>query len=121
MDTIKSFKGYGKVDEAEERAFRQRTRRRLIILGVSIAVLAVVVVGAVVGTIVHKRNSGSNDSDPAPAGPALTPSSSLKAVCSVTQYPDSCFSSISSYETANTTDPQQLFKLSLQVYFPWMK
>ncbi|XP_039060018.1 pectinesterase 3-like [Hibiscus syriacus] len=31
-NSIKSFKGYGKLDEAEERAFKQKTRRRLIIL-----------------------------------------------------------------------------------------
>lgn len=115
MDTIKSFKGYGKVDEAEERSFQKKARRRLIILGVSFLVLVVVVIGAVVGTVVHKRSSGSEGSAPVPPAAELTPAASLKTVCSVTQYPDSCFSSISSHETANTTNPEQLFKLSLLV------
>ncbi|KAK4773474.1 hypothetical protein SAY87_028493 [Trapa incisa] len=115
MDTIKSFKGYGKVDEAEERAFRQKTRRRIIILGFSFVVLVLVIVGAVVGTIVQRNRSDSDDDAPASPAAGLTPAASLKTVCSVTQYPDSCFSSISSYGNANTTDPEQLFKLSLQV------
>ncbi|XP_048139418.1 pectinesterase 3 [Rhodamnia argentea] len=115
MDTMKSFKGYGKVDEAEEQAFRKRTRRRLLILVASAVLLLAVIAAAVVGTIVHRRNrSGSDDSSAAPPS-ELTPSASLKAVCSVTQYPDSCFSSISAAETANATDPEQLFKLSLAI------
>ncbi|OWM66532.1 pectinesterase 3 [Punica granatum] len=115
MDTFKSFKGYGKVDEANEQAFRKKTRRRLIIAGVSFVVLLLIIAGAIAGTIISKRSSGSKSSASAPPATEVTPATSLKAVCSVTEYPDSCFSSISSYETANTTDPKQLFKLSLQV------
>ena len=36
MDSsIKSFKGYGKVDEIEEQAFKKKTRKRLIIVIIS--------------------------------------------------------------------------------------
>lgn len=115
MDTMKSFKGYGKVDEAEERAFRQRTRRRLLILAVSAVLLLAVVAAAVAGTVIYRRNRSGGGDGPAAPPSELTPSASLKAVCSVTQYPDSCFSSISAAETANATDPEQLFKLSLAV------
>ncbi|KAF8011264.1 hypothetical protein BT93_J1772 [Corymbia citriodora subsp. variegata] len=115
MDTMKSFKGYGKVDEAEERAFRQRTRRRLLILAVSAVLLLAVVAAAVAGTVIYRRNRSGGGDGPAAPSSELTPSASLKAVCSVTQYPDSCFSSISAAETANATDPEQLFKLSLAV------
>ncbi|PPD86295.1 hypothetical protein GOBAR_DD16759 [Gossypium barbadense] len=112
MDSIKSFKGYGKVDEAEERAFKRKTRRRLIILVISIIVLLAVIIGAVAGTSIHKRNNSSPDT----ASPTeLTPAASLKAVCEVTQYPSSCFSSISSVASSNATDPEILFKLSLKV------
>lgn len=116
MDTMKSFKGYGKVDELEEQAFRRKTRKRCIILIVSSIVLVAVIIGAVAGTLITKRNN-DNDSDnnSVPSTPT-SPSASLKAVCSVTQYPDSCFSSISSLEASNsTTDPEQLFQLSLKV------
>ncbi|PWA84834.1 pectin methylesterase 1 [Artemisia annua] len=42
---------------------------------------------------------------------------SIKAVCSQTQYPDSCYSSITSRDKSNTTDPEEIFKLSLLVAF----
>ncbi|KAI5594272.1 hypothetical protein BDE02_03G062700 [Populus trichocarpa] len=113
MDSINSFKGYGKVDEAEQQAFRKKSRKRLIIIVVSSIVLLAVIIGAVIGAVVHKRNNKSS-SNPVPP-PELTPATSLKAVCSVTQYPASCFSSISALETGNTTDPEVLFKLSLRV------
>ncbi|KAG5222748.1 pectinesterase [Salix suchowensis] len=113
MDSINSFKGYGKVDEAEQQAFRKKTRKRLIIVVVSSAVLLAIIIGAVVGVVMHNRNNNSS-SNPVPP-PELTPATSLKAVCSVTQYPSSCFSSISALETGNTTDPEVLFRLSLHV------
>lgn len=113
MDTIKSFKGYGKVDEGEERAFRRKTRKRIIILVVSAIVLVTVIIGAVAGTLMHKRNK---DSDSIPST-TTSQTESIQAVCSVTSYPDSCFASISSLETkaSNKTDPKELFRLSLLV------
>ncbi|XP_054782308.1 pectinesterase 3-like [Prosopis cineraria] len=113
MDSIKSFKGYGKVDELDQRAFQKKTRRRLIILGVS-CILLVAVVAAVVATVIHRRGRSSSSSDDVPPT-ELTPASSLRAVCGVTQYPSSCLSSISSLHNSNTTDPELLFKLSLRV------
>lgn len=114
METIRSFKGYGKVDELEQQAFRRKTRKRVVTLIISSIVLAAVIIGAVIGVVVKKnKNDSSSDNTPATQ---LTPAASLKAVCSVTQYPDSCFSSISSIDASNvTTDPEILFKLSLQV------
>ncbi|KAF5931663.1 hypothetical protein HYC85_027834 [Camellia sinensis] len=115
MDTINSFKGYGKVDPVQEQAFRRTTRKRIVILIVSAVVLVAVIIGAVVGTVIHKRNDNSFDDTPSSS---TSPAASLKAVCSVTQYPDSCFSSIKALEASNSTaDPKELFKLSLQVVF----
>lgn len=112
MDSINSFKGYGKVDEPDQAAFRRKTRKRLIILVVSSVVLVAVIIGAVVGVVVHKGKNNSSSDGPATE---LSPSASLKAVCSVTHYPDSCYSSISSIDASNVTDPELLFKLSLRV------
>ncbi|KAF5743821.1 putative Pectinesterase-3 precursor [Tripterygium wilfordii] len=114
MDSIKSFKGYGKVDEHQHQEFRRKTRKRLIIIIVAAIVLVTVIVGVVVGTVVHKRKGDSSSDNAAPTS-ELTPAASLDAVCSVTQYPASCFSSMSTLETANTSDPKVLFKISLQV------
>ncbi|XP_010917368.1 pectinesterase 3 isoform X2 [Elaeis guineensis] len=107
LDTIKSFKGYGKVNEADDREFRRKTRKRLIIIAVS-AVLLVAIVGIIIGVMVSKHGNNASSS--------TTPSDSIKAMCSVTRYPDSCYSSISSAKGANlTNDPEELFKFSLTV------
>ncbi|KAL8122754.1 pectinesterase 3-like [Apium graveolens] len=113
MDTIKSFKGYGKVDPAEEAAFRKKTRKRLIILLVSVLVLVVIIVGAAAGTILHNNNNSKSSSKPPSS--ATSSAAALKAVCKVTQYPDSCYSSISALNLKNTTDPEELFRISLRV------
>ncbi|KAL0554428.1 hypothetical protein IC582_008349 [Cucumis melo] len=112
MDTVKSFKGYGKVDELEQQAFRQKTRRRLIIISISVVLLIALLIGAVVGIVLHKRNSSSSSTTTSPPPTELTPPASLKTLCSVTQYPSSCQSSL---QNSNTTDPVFLFKLSLRV------
>ena len=102
------------VDPVEEQAFKRKTRKCLMILIVSSVVLVAVIIGAVAGTLIHKSKSdSSSDFDSVPAS-FVTPATSIKAVCSVTLYPDSCISSISSLDTSNTTDPEELLRLSLQ-------
>ncbi|KAL0804867.1 hypothetical protein Bca101_097357 [Brassica carinata] len=111
---VTSFKGYGKVDEAQDLALKKKTRKRLILLTVSGVILVAVIIAAVVGTVVHNKNK--NSSEPTPSSPPeLTPSTSLKTICSVTRFPESCFNSISKLPSSNTTDPEVLFKLSLKV------
>ncbi|KAL5698593.1 pectinesterase [Ranunculus cassubicifolius] len=108
-DNVQSFKGYGKVDEKEQRAFRQKTRRRCIIIVVSVIVLTAVIIGAVVGTLANK-NESSNKSD------QTSSAESIKAVCSVTQYPNSCLTSLSSSVNGSTKlTPVQLIKLAMDV------
>ncbi|KAI3775163.1 hypothetical protein L1987_49732 [Smallanthus sonchifolius] len=112
MDTIRSFKGYGKVDPAEEQAFRRKTRKRLIILTVSVVLLLAVIIGAVAGTLIHNRNKGNDSADVQGSNASAQ---SIKAVCSQTLYPESCYNSISEINKSNSTDPEELLKLSLQV------
>ncbi|MCL7043079.1 hypothetical protein MKW94_012456 [Papaver nudicaule] len=113
MNSMNSFKGYGKVDEAEERAFRRKTRRRITIITISTVILLIVVIAAVAGVLMKKKNT---ESSPSPASKRLSLSQSIKAVCSVTQYPDSCFRSISSMHngSSDSPDPKELFLLSLK-------
>ncbi|CAI9286227.1 unnamed protein product [Lactuca saligna] len=115
MDSIQSFKGYGKVDPVEEQAFRRKTRKRLIILIVSVVLLIAVIIGAVAGTVIHNRNDNGKDENASSS--QLSSAQSIKAVCSQTLYPESCYSSISELDKSNTTDPEDLLKLSLQVVF----
>ncbi|XP_071709776.1 pectinesterase 3-like [Rutidosis leptorrhynchoides] len=123
MDTFHSFKGYNKFNHAqqhpqqqheEEAAFRRKSRKRILIITVSTILLIVVIIGAVAGTVIHKRNNHKNSDQ---QQPQLSSAQSIKAVCSQTQYPESCYSSLSDANKSNTTDPEQLFKLSLQVAF----
>ncbi|XP_059639447.1 pectinesterase 3-like [Cornus florida] len=104
MDPIKSIKAYCKVDEHDKQAFWRKT-----IITVGSLVLGVLIIGVIYGV---KKNSNSNGVSASPK----TPSASIKAVCNVTLYPDSCFKSISALEASNpTTDPKEIFKLSLHV------
>uniref|UniRef100_A0A7C9AYE3 Pectinesterase n=1 Tax=Opuntia streptacantha TaxID=393608 RepID=A0A7C9AYE3_OPUST len=114
MDTIKSFKGYGKVDEAEQRAFQKKVRTRIVLISISAVVLLAVIIAAVAGALIHLRNSSSSSSLSSPSS-VLSPAQSLKAVCSVTLYPTTCFSSLAPLSNGTTSDPKTLFSLSLQV------
>ncbi|KAL3610444.1 hypothetical protein D5086_001464 [Populus alba] len=109
VDGITAFRS-ATVDEVEQQAFRRKTRKRLIIVVVSSVVLLAAIIGAVIGVVVHNRNNNSS-SNPVPP-PELTPAASLKAVCSVTRYPTSCFSSISALETGKLRT-QRCFSSSL--------
>ncbi|XP_068663519.1 pectinesterase 1-like [Aristolochia californica] len=109
MDSINSFKGYEKVNE-ENRAFRRKFRKRYAIIGASVVVLLVIIIGAVVGTRVNSGGGGNSYQSPT----STSPSTSIKAVCGVTQYEDACVSSLSSVDSSEG-DPEQLFKLSMKV------
>lgn len=106
MDTVKSFKGYGKVDELENADFKRKTRKRIIILSISLVLLIVLIIGVVAGTLVHRKNK--NDSGEVPT----TPAAAIKSICSVTQYPDSCLTSL---DSSKSSDPEKIFQLSLSV------
>ncbi|XP_073311256.1 pectinesterase 3 [Primulina huaijiensis] len=106
MDTINSFKGYGKVDELEQQAFRKKTRKRLIIISISAVLLIGLIIGVVAGTVIHSKNKSGSDDVP------TSPAAAIVAVCSVTQYPDSCYSSLGS---SDSTDPERIFLFSLTV------
>lgn len=108
MDTVNSFKGYDKVDEAENQALRKKTRKRIAIIAISAVVLIAVVVGAVVGIVVHKKSSELQINGP-------STSSAIQAVCSTTQYKDACTTSLASMQGSNKADPKELFKLTLQI------
>ncbi|KZV43996.1 hypothetical protein F511_26512 [Dorcoceras hygrometricum] len=108
METINSFKGYGKVDELEQQAFKKKTRKRLIIISISSVLLIAMIVGVVAGTVIHSKSKSGADDVPSTS----TSAAAIKAVCSVTEYPNSCYSSL---ESSNSTDPQKIFAFSLTV------
>ncbi|KAK1280542.1 Pectinesterase 1 [Acorus gramineus] len=116
MDSIKSFKGYGKVDATEDREFKRKTRRRLIIICVSAVILLLIIIGAIIGVLARKSDGGGGSSPTASPSSSSSPSTSIRAVCSVTRYPLSCSSSLArTINGTDVTDPEELFKLSLKV------
>ncbi|XP_068467533.1 putative pectinesterase/pectinesterase inhibitor 24 [Phaseolus vulgaris] len=107
---MSSFKSYGKVDESEHAMLevRSKSRKRITIIALSTIVLIGVVCAAVFGTVAHNnKNSNSND--------APSVSSSVKAVCDVTLYKNSCYSSLGSVAHSGQLQPQDLFLLSIKV------
>lgn len=123
MDSINFIKGYGKVQDLE---FQHpspnpntNTQKKPPVTAVSILAILFLslTLGAMFGVLVHKSVS-----DP-PDLPSSSSSNSaehdiysvIKAVCNVTHYPDSCFSSITSLSPQKLTDPEAIFKLSLRV------
>jgi hypothetical protein len=110
MNMSSSFRGYGKVDAAEQAKLeeaRRKTRKRVIIISISSVILVCVVVAAVLGT---SHNSGGNSAD-------QPLSSSIKAICEVTLYPDTCSTSLAPLAHSSHIQPIDAFKLATQVAF----
>ncbi|XP_011628481.1 pectinesterase 3 [Amborella trichopoda] len=110
---INSFKGYGKVNEDLEakRQYQRKTRKRIAIIALSSVVLIVIIVAAIIGVSRKQGQNGQN----ARAENLPATAKSIKAVCSVTKNPTSCFSSLSQAADPNQIDPEDIFKLSLKV------
>lgn len=116
MDSVKVFKGYGKVNDLEDQSSQHRNtdtipnpRKPLIFTFSIIAILLLtLIIGVLLGALIHET-----ETEP----PEFPPLSSIRAVCEVTRYPESCFSSISSLNLTSPepADPEAIFKLSLRV------
>ncbi|KAL7146468.1 hypothetical protein ABFS83_06G042800 [Erythranthe nasuta] len=108
MATVNS---YGNVNETdlERLAARSKTRRRFTLIGISSIVLVAVIVATVVG-VTQTNKGGSKSKDE-----TKSISSSIKAVCNVTLYPDSCYNSLSPMVKSGNVKIQDLYKLSVQV------
>ncbi|KAF5742482.1 pectinesterase/pectinesterase inhibitor 46 [Tripterygium wilfordii] len=114
MMNTSSFKDYGKINEADQARLeaRRRTRKRIAIISLSSIVLVAIVVAAVVGASLGKDGGGGDKAS------TSSLSTSVKAVCDVTLYKDSCYSSLGSVLANDSTtpiQPEELFKLSIQV------
>lgn len=110
IKNMSSFKSYGKVDEQEQMVLdaRRKTRKRITIISLSSIILAGVVFAAVFG-IVNVSSDKSQD------GNAHSVPNAVKAVCDVTLYKDSCYSSLGSLVHSGQFQPEELFKLSIKV------
>lgn len=102
---------YGKVDEHEQILLeaKRKTRKRITIISLSSIVLVGVVFAAVFGTLNNNSKSGNN------ANSSESVTSSVKAVCDVTLYKDSCYRSLGSAVDSGDVQPEELFKVSIEV------
>lgn len=100
---------YGKLTEAEQERLvaRQKTRRRITIIAISSVLLVAIVVATVVGVTQTNNKKSDNRTN--------SVSSSIKAACNVTLYPDSCYNSLAPMVKSGSIKPQELYKLSVQV------
>ncbi|KAF6139861.1 hypothetical protein GIB67_009708 [Kingdonia uniflora] len=111
---MSSFKSYGKVSENEQAdlSARLKIRKRISIISLSSFVLILVIVSSVLGTQLQSNGkSKSNNVDTN----TNSISKSIKAICAVTLYPNSCYTSLSDASNSSRLDPEALFKLSIQV------
>jgi pectinesterase len=107
------FKSYGKVNELDQMMLeaKRKTRKRITIIGLSSIIFIGVVIGAVFGVV---NNNSKNDHDNNASQNSLT--NSMKAVCDVTLYKDSCYESLGSVvNSGKDVQPEELFKLSINV------
>ncbi|KAK2973524.1 hypothetical protein RJ640_010579 [Escallonia rubra] len=117
MESINLVKGYNKVDPLEDDISRLPTtpQNRRITVVVSLTLLLSVAIGGMIGALIHESAT-----DPSESSPSLSANSaeSLRSICSVTRYPESCFSSISSINTMSNCPkphPELVLNLSLRV------
>ncbi|PRQ16138.1 putative pectinesterase [Rosa chinensis] len=118
MDSINALKGYGKVNpehhlEVQAQKIPQPPKRPIITALVISAIVGLTfVIGLMLAALIHESTTEPKDESPSLSSSA---ESTIKIVCNVTRYPESCFTSISSLNSSPKPDPESILKLSLQV------
>ena len=125
MDSINFIKGYGKVQDLELQHQspnpNTHTQKKPLVTVVSILAILFLslTLGAMFGVLVHMAASNPPDLPSSSSSNSVEhdTDSVIKAVCNVTRYPNSCFSSITSSCSSpqKFTNPEAIFKLSLRV------
>ncbi|KAK2664014.1 hypothetical protein Ddye_002588 [Dipteronia dyeriana] len=131
MDSINIIKGYNKVNHTHENqppplpppphksSTTTNTQKRISTAATVAAILFLTFfIGLMLAALIHESATEPPESSSLSSNSA----ESIRTVCGVTQYPDSCFTSISSLNNNNLSlisqknpDPETIFKLSLRV------
>ncbi|KAJ8753311.1 hypothetical protein K2173_019710 [Erythroxylum novogranatense] len=112
MEPINILRGYGKVNSNfEDATFIRPPQRKPLIttLAIFAILLLTLVISLMLAALIYESVTES------PESPFLSSSDSIRVVCNVTRYPNSCFTSISSLNTPTKPDPEAIFNLSLQL------
>ncbi|CAH8308293.1 unnamed protein product [Eruca vesicaria subsp. sativa] len=110
MESINTLKGYGKVSDQENQIpspLPKPSSRKTIITTVSIISLLLIltIVALTAGAFARPSHNP----------PPVSSSKSLKTVCTVTPYPETCFKALSSSSSLKETDPESILELSLRI------
>ncbi|XVE56965.1 hypothetical protein DITRI_Ditri04bG0053900 [Diplodiscus trichospermus] len=115
MEPVKFFKGYDKVSHLENQNPDQRRARRPVLTAITISaiVLFILVIGSTLAALMLepiKEPTGTDSSSL-----SSTSAESIRTICNVTRYPESCFTALSSLNASSKPDPEAFLDLSLQV------
>ncbi|XP_042396620.1 pectinesterase-like [Zingiber officinale] len=94
---------------------RKADRRKLVLLGTSACFLLLLVVGAVVGSAYQDDHGGDGDGSNLSTHAMRASSKSVTALCSSTDYPQTCETSLSKAVPSDTEDPKVLLKAAVSV------
>ncbi|EYU35849.1 hypothetical protein ABFS82_09G037500 [Erythranthe guttata] len=113
MDSINVFKGYGKVslEQPNPPPPNHLHRRRRFIVA-SLAVFLTLAIGSLIAVLICESATESDKPEPS-SQLASNSAASLKIVCAVTRYPETCFSAISPLNSPPSNSPLRFFNLSL--------
>ncbi|XP_019191291.1 PREDICTED: probable pectinesterase/pectinesterase inhibitor 46 [Ipomoea nil] len=116
MAAVSSPSPWGKINEEENERLmaRRKTRKRIIIIAISSVLLVAITVSAVVGVVSRAAKDGDSGDRQGNGDKSIY--ASIKAICDVTLYPDSCYSSLAPLvKSKSVLTPQDVYKLSVQV------
>ncbi|KAJ0981004.1 hypothetical protein J5N97_009259 [Dioscorea zingiberensis] len=113
---MSAFQDFGPLTERRKAERQQSRRKKLMIIGSSIGVLAIV---AVIGVAAVVQHTGGPDGDSPASGSHKqlhSASKSVEMICSSTDYKKTCASSLSK-ATNSTSSPKDLIKAAVDVIF----
>ncbi|KAK2387634.1 putative pectinesterase/pectinesterase inhibitor [Trifolium repens] len=116
MDSLKIFKGYDKVEDnledPQKQQQQQQHRHKIskpLIATISIIIVILFLTFTLSFTLFYHHTNSTESQTPLNS---LNSTESIRSVCNVTRFPDSCFTAISS-STQNPTDPKTILKISI--------
>ncbi|GMJ04959.1 hypothetical protein like AT3G47670 [Hibiscus trionum] len=109
MASVNHFKGYDKVSQShlENQNPRPKTATRRSTTAVILIVIAAILIFALVIALTLQAPIKDKDT--------TNSAESIKAVCNVTRYPESCFAALSPLNASKSRDPEAFLDLSLRV------
>ncbi|XP_076954025.1 pectinesterase 1-like [Bidens hawaiensis] len=92
-------------DDDESTAVPSPKRRRTVAAIITLSLFAIIIASIISAAVVHNRHTK----------PSFKAADSIKAVCAVTQNPESCITDISAVDSGHIIDPEMIFTLTLQL------